>query len=597
MATAQAKAGRREWIGLAVLVMVTLIISMDMTVLSYALPFITADLEPTSSQLLWITDVYAFVLAGLLIPMGTLGDRIGRRRLLMIGAAVFGVASVATALSSSPGMLIGTRAVMGAAGATLMPSTMSLIRSMFHDENERRAAIGIWAAGFSAGGVIGLVAGGALLQYFSWGTVFEINVPIMLLLLILAPLLLPEFRNAAAGRPDLLSTVLAFVAVLPVIWGIKQFAEDGLTWPPVAGVVAGLLFLTVFVLRQRRLDEPVIDVRLFRAPAFSAAVVMNVLANFALVGFMFFISQYLQLVLGLRPLAAGLWSLPSAGAAGVGAAVLAPMLAQRFKRAYVAAGGLLVATVGCVVFTQVGDESGLAFIVVGQALMAGGIAMVLTLSAELIVSTAPPERAGAAAGLSETGSQFGAALGVAILGSIGAFVYRQQLAGPAPDDVPADVWVAARETLGGAVEMSRTLSTTPAETLVTVARAAFADELRAAASVSGVILLVTALLAAVLLRNVGASVPSQAPPAGLDDAAAPTGAGSADAAAPTGAGSADGAAPGTAAADVGSASVDPAWVSADAPVDGAGPADAEPGPAIRIGPEPAAAPRPAHPVA
>lgn len=573
MATAQAKAGRREWIGLAVLVMVTLIISMDMTVLSYALPFITAELEPTSSQLLWITDVYAFVLAGLLIPMGTLGDRIGRRRLLMIGAAVFGAASVATALSTSPGMLIGTRAVMGAAGATLMPSTMSLIRNMFHDENERRAAIGIWAAGFSAGGVIGLVAGGALLQYFSWGAVFEINVPIMLLLLILAPLLLPEFRNAAAGRPDLLSTVLAFVAVLPMIWGVKQFAEDGMDWPPVAGLVAGLTFLAVFVLRQRRLDDPVIDVRLFRAPAFSAAVVMNVLANFALVGFMFFISQYLQLVLGLRPFTAGLWSLPAAGAAGIGAAVLAPMLAQRFKRAYVAAGGLLVATAGCVVLAQVGDESGLAPAVLGQALLAGGVAMVLTLSAELIVSTAPPDRAGAAAGLSETGSQFGAALGVAILGSIGAYVYRRELSGEAPDGVPSEAWAAARETLGGAVVESRTLSTTAADTLVTLARAAFTDELRAAAIVSAGILLVTAFLAAVLLRNVGVSVPGQGPSDGSGDPTPST-------------------ANGATHVEGTVATADATPVNAESTATNAVPAeataDAEPGPAVQIGPEPAA---------
>ncbi|WP_019872580.1 MFS transporter [Salinispora oceanensis] len=521
MVSAQAKAGRREWIGLAVLVLVTLIISMDMTVLSYALPFITADLEPTSSQLLWITDVYAFVLAGLLIPMGTLGDRIGRRRLLMIGAAVFGVASVATALSTSPGMLIGTRAVMGAAGATLMPSTMSLIRNIFHDENERRAAIGLWAAGFSAGGVLGLVAGGALLQHFSWGTVFEINLPIMLLLLILAPLLLPEFRNPAAGRPDLLSAVLAFVAVLPMIWGIKQFAEEGMDWSPVVGVAGGLTFLVVFVLRQQRLDDPVIDVRLFGAPAFSAAVVMNVLANFALVGFMFFISQYLQLVLGLRPFTAGLWSLPAAGAAGIGAAVLAPMLAQRFRRANVAAGGLLVATAGCVVLAQVGDESGLAPAVLGHAMLAGGVALVLTLSAELIVSTAPPERAGSAAGLAETGSQFGAALGVAILGSIGAYVYRRELSGIAPEGVPSDSWDAARETLGGAVEVSRMLSATAAETLVTLARAAFTDELRAAAIVSAGILLATAILAARLLRDVGVSVSGQSPLDGSGDPTAP----------------------------------------------------------------------------
>ncbi|WKU05013.1 MFS transporter [Micromonospora sp. HUAS LYJ1] len=592
MATAQAKAGRREWIGLAVLVMVTLIISMDMTVLSYALPFITADLEPTSSQLLWITDVYAFVLAGLLIPMGTLGDRIGRRRLLMIGAAVFGAASVATALSTSPGMLIGTRAVMGAAGATLMPSTMSLIRNMFHDENERRAAIGLWAAGFSAGGVIGLVAGGALLQYFSWGTVFEINVPIMVLLLILAPLLLPEFRDPAAGRFDLLSTVLAFVAVLPTIWGIKQFAEHGADWPPVAGVVGGLLFLAVFVWRQRRLADPVIDVRLFRAPAFSAAVVMNVLANFALVGFMFFISQYLQLVLGLRPFTAGLWSLPAAAAAGVGAAVLAPVLAQRFRRAYVAAGGLLVGAAGCLVLAQVGDEAGLTQVVVGQALMTGGVAMVLTLSAELIVSTAPPERAGAAAGLSETGSQLGAALGVAILGSVGTFVYRRQLSGAAPDGVSADSWATARETLGGAVEESRTLTTAVGDTLVALARAAFAAELRTAAVVAAGILVVTAVLAAVQLRNVGTSVPGQDTSGGQGEPATP-----AAAVRPPGDGSA---APDTDAATVDAAPVPVDTLPVGTVVEGAGPAGAAPGPEVRIGPStaaPAGGTRPAHPVA
>lgn len=518
MATAQAKAGRREWIGLTVLVIVTLIISMDMTVLSYALPFITADLNPTSSQLLWITDVYAFVLAGLLIPMGTVGDRIGRRRLLMIGAAAFGAASLATAFSDSPGMLIATRAVMGAAGATLMPSTMSLIRNMFHDENERRMAIGMWAAGFSAGGVIGLVAGGALLQHFHWGAVFEINVPVMVLLLVLAPLLLPEFRNPVAGRLDLLSTLLTFLAVLPIIWGVKQYAADGWSWPPTAAVVGGLIFLILFVLRQRRLADPLIDVGLFRAPAFSAAVVVNVLANFALVGFMFFISQYLQLVLGLRPLTAGLWSLPAAGAAGIGAAVLAPTLAKRFKRAYVASAGLLVAVGGCVVLAQVNGDSGLSLMVIGQALLSGGIAMVLTLSAELIVSTAPPERAGAAAGLSETGSQLGAALGVAVLGSIGTYVYHRQLAGAAPDGVPADAWATARETLGGAVEASQTLPASVADTLLTLARHAFAEETRAAAIASGVILLLAAGLAAVLLRSVGVSVPPQAQAGPASDA-------------------------------------------------------------------------------
>ena len=303
--------------------------------------------------------------------------------------------------------------------------------------------------------------------------------------------------------------MLAFVAVLPTVWGIKQFAEHGVDWPPVAGVVGGLVFLTVFVWRQRRLADPVIDVRLFRAPAFSAAVVMNVLANFALVGFMFFISQYLQLVLGLRRSPPGLWSLPAAAAAGIGAAVLAPMLAQRFRRAYVAAGGLLVAAAGCLVLAQVGDAAGLAQVVVGQALMTGGVAMVLTLSAELIVSTAPPERAGAAAGLSETGSRVGCGARRRDPRQHRHVRLPAATLRRGTGRVPADSWATARETLGGAVEESRGLATVAADTLVALARAAFAAELRVAAVVAAGILLVTAVLAAVLLRNVGASVPGQ----------------------------------------------------------------------------------------
>ncbi|MFT7834578.1 MFS transporter [Saccharothrix sp. BKS2] len=515
------RAGKREWWGLAVLVLVTLIISMDMTVLSYALPFISAELGPSSSQLLWITDIYAFVLAGLLIPMGTLGDRIGRRKLLIIGAAAFGIASAVSAYADSPELLIATRALMGAAGATLMPSTMSLIRTMFQDEQQRRAAIGLWSAGFSAGGAIGLLLGGVLLQSFHWGTVFLINVPIMLVLVVASPLLLPEYRNPAAGRFDLFSSVLLFAGVLPAVWGVKEFAEEGFGWQPLAAVVVGLLFVPLFIARQRGLDDPMVDVRLFGKAAFSAALVTNVLANFALVGFMFFTAQYLQLVLGLEPFEAGLWSLPQAFTAAIGAALLAPLLTSKLGHATTTAIGLGIGIGGFLLMSQVGVENGLAQAVVGQMLSTMGMAMALTLTAELVVTTAPPERAGSAAGLSETGSQFGSALGVAVLGSVGAFVYRSQLADDAPAGVPPEALDTARDTLGSALEVSRTLPGDVGQDLWLAARTAFTEELHIAAyAVSGV-LVVTAVLAFAMLRKVPRPVrPSvTAPEAGPGESA------------------------------------------------------------------------------
>ena len=243
------RAGRREWIGLAVIALPCLLYSMDLTVLNLALPSLTADLQPSSSQLLWIVDIYGFLVAGWLIAMGTLGDRIGRRRLLLIGAAAFGLASVLAAFSTSAEMLIATRAVLGIAGATLAPSTLSLIRNMFHDPRQRTFAIGIWATSYSVGGAIGPLLGGVLLEHFWWGSVFLVGVPVMALLLVLGPALLPEFRDPEAGRPDLTSAALSLAAVLAVIYGLKQLAQDGAGWLPALAIVAGLAAGAVFVHR------------------------------------------------------------------------------------------------------------------------------------------------------------------------------------------------------------------------------------------------------------------------------------------------------------------------------------------------------------
>src|SRR5688572_17909033 len=266
------RAGRREWIGLAVIALPCMLYSMDLTVLNLAVPHLSADLKPSSAELLWIIDIYGFMVAGALITMGTLGDRIGRRRLLLIGATAFGIASVIAAFSSSAEMLIATRALLGVAGATLAPSTLSLIRNMFLDPNQRTFAIGVWVTSYSVGGAIGPLLGGILLQYFWWGSVFLLGVPVMVLLLVLGPVLLPEYRDPKAGRLDLFSAGLSLAAVLCVIYGLKRIAEDGVAWLPAVSIVTGLVLGLQFLRRQRRLADPLIDLRLFRVPAFSASL-------------------------------------------------------------------------------------------------------------------------------------------------------------------------------------------------------------------------------------------------------------------------------------------------------------------------------------
>ena len=333
------RAGRREWVGLGVIALPCLLYAMDLTVLNLALPQLSADLQPTSSQLLWIVDIYGFLAAGSLVTMGTLGDRIGRRRLLLIGAAAFGTASVLAASSTSAGMLIAARALLGVAGATLAPSTLSLIRAMFADPGQRALAVGVWISSFSAGAAVGPVLGGLLLESFWWGSVFLIAVPVMALLLVLGPLLLPEFRDPDAGRLDLPSAALSLAAVLAVIYGLKQLAQGAPGWVPWVSVLAGLVLGVVFVRRQHSAAHPLLDLSLFANHAFSDALVTNTLDFFVSFGALLFIAQYLQLVLGLSPLEAGLWMVPSAVGLIAGS-MLAPVLVRWVRPWSVMAAGL-----------------------------------------------------------------------------------------------------------------------------------------------------------------------------------------------------------------------------------------------------------------
>jgi DHA2 family multidrug resistance protein-like MFS transporter len=500
-AAGEPRATRRQWAGLAVLALPCLLYSMDLTVLNLAVPRLSADLRPSSAQLLWIVDIYGFTLAGSLMIMGALGDRIGRRRLLLAGAAGFGAASVLAAFSASAAMLIAARAVLGVAGATLAPSTLSLIRIMFSDPRQRKLAVAVWITSFSAGGAIGPLLGGVLLRWFWWGSVFLLAVPVMGLLLVLGPLVLPEFRDPRAGRLDLLSGVLSLAAVLAVIYGIKQLALAGAAWLPALSVVAGLALGAAFVRRQRRLPDPLLDLRLFRVPAFSTALATYAAGIFVVFGVMLFTAQYLQLVLGMSPLRAGLWSLPS-GAGLIVGSTLAPLLVRRLRPALVVTAGLILAALGFGLLTQVGAASSLEVLVTGAFIYSAGVAPALALSTDLIIAAAPPERAGAAAAIAETGSELGGALGIALLGVIGNAVYRSQVAGTFPAGITAPAAEAARQTLAGAVTSAGQLPGQLRAALLDAARQAFTHGLHVIAAISAGIAVAVAILDAVLLSPI-----------------------------------------------------------------------------------------------
>lgn len=499
------RATARDWLGLAVIALPCMVYAMDMTVLNLALPVISAELRPSAAQLLWMIDIYSFLVAGFLITMGNLGDRIGRRKLLLIGAAAFAAASWVAAYSSSAETLIAMRALLGVAGATLAPSTMSLIRNMFHDEQQRRFAIGVWIASFSLGAAIGPLVGGVLLQWFHWGSVFLVAVPVMALLLVLGPLLLPEFRDPDAGPLDPLSVLLSLVAVLAAVYGIKTIATEGLVITGLLPLLLGLATGLWFVRRQAGLAHPLLDTALFRQPRFAAALAAYALSGLAMFGVYIFITQYLQVVRGLDPLSAGLVTLPWALAFVLGSLV-APRLTRRWSALRIFVVGQLVAVLGFVLLLPVGSGSGLPWLVAGMVTMGLGMAPVFTLGNEIIITSAPPERAGAASALSETAAELSGALGVAVLGSLGVVWYQARLLEGLPAGLPAAASETARDTIAGALAVADSLGGAEGAAFAVLARGAFVESLHLVTLAgAGVIAVTCAVTGRMLMRGALAS--------------------------------------------------------------------------------------------
>lgn len=494
------RTGAKQWWGLAVLVIPSTLLFMMLTILFLAAPNMAADLGPTSAQLLWILDIYGFVMAGFLVAMGVLGDRVGKRRLMVIGAVVFGIVSIAAAMTTSPELMIAWRAVLGLGGAMMLPSTLGLIFVLFADPRARGIAIGMWAGGISAGVALGPLLSGLLLEAFGWEATFLVAVPVMALVAIGAPWLLPEHKDKTA-RIDIFSALLLVTALLSIIYGIKRFATQEPVGPTIGLLATGALVGLWFVIRQLRATNPLLDVRLFTNRTVSGALTVFLLSAAALGGVYSLFTQYLQLVQGLSPMQAGLSIIPAA-AVLIAVSTLSPMFARKFRPGNVIAIGLLTQVIGYFLFTQLDAGTGLALVIASFVITYPGVAPSMALTTDLVVSSVPPEKAGGASGLATTVNDLGISLGVAVIGSVGIASYRSQITDTMPEGVPPEAAATATTGIDGALGAASQLPDAVGATLATAAQQAFTSGLNTAGLISAVIAALAALIAATRLRHV-----------------------------------------------------------------------------------------------
>ncbi len=500
VSTPAPRPGAKQWWGLAVLVTPSTLLFMMLTILFVAAPSMAQDLNPTGTQLLWILDIYGFVMAGFLVAMGVLGDRVGKRLLMVIGAIVFAVISVVASLTTDPSLMIAWRALLGLGAAMMVPSTLGLIFVLFADARQRGVAIGVWAGGISAGVALGPLLSGLLLEVFGWQATFLVAVPIMALVAIGAPLLLPEHRDTTA-RIDLFSALLLVAGLLAIIYAIKRFAAQEPAGPSIGLIAAGVLIGLWFVIRQLRAERPLLDVRLFANRTVSGALAVFLLAAAALGGIYSLFTQYLQQVQGLSPLEAGFAILPAAAVLIV-VSTLSPVFARRFRPGNVIAIGLLTQVIGYILFTQLDPGTGLALVIGSFVLTYPGVAPAMALTTDLVVGSVPPEKAGGASGLATTANDLGISLGIAVIGSIGIATYRSQITELLPGGLPADATTAASRSIDGALTAAAELPGALGGQLVTAAQQAFTSGLNTAAIVSAVIAAIAALIAATRLRHI-----------------------------------------------------------------------------------------------
>lgn len=480
---------RRTWLGLAVLTLPVFLVSMDFSVLYLAIPTLSAELAPSATQQLWIVDIYGFLIAGLLITMGNLGDRFGRRKLLLVGASLFGVASAIAAFAPDASALIAARAVMGIGGATLLPSSLSLISNMFPDAVARAKAIGMWTAAFAGGSAIGPVIGGALLHQFWWGSVFLINVPVLLILLVFGPRLVPEYRSPSSAPFDVLGVLLSLIGILPLVYAIKHGAAEGFDTTTAVFAAIGIVGMVLFGAHERRTEHPLIDLKLFKSPGFSVAIGSALTGMMTLAALSYLSGIYLQSVLGRDVLEAAVLGIPMAIAVAIfsmSASHIAAVMSARW--AFVLS--LMAAAVGNAGMLGLGVDQGVLVYLISSTLAGVGYGVIFSLVSDVAVSSVPAQRSGSAAGLSETSFELGTAFGLAVLGSVATMVFRRSGAGSGVED-----------TLSQTLTQAQTLEPGAGTALADAARSAFVDGLHITSLVSVALLAVVAAVVAIVLRE------------------------------------------------------------------------------------------------
>jgi DHA2 family multidrug resistance protein-like MFS transporter len=490
----------RRWTTLGIACLAALLLAVDATVLNLAVPALTRSLHPSANQILWIADVYGFVLGGLLVTMGNLGDRIGRKRLLLLGVTAFAIASAATAFAPSPALLIAARAALGLAGATIMPSTLSILRGAFTDPGERTTAIGLWSSTSVAGFALGPIVGGLLLTHFWWGSVFLINLPVCAVVLLAGLPVLPESRDPRPGRLDGPSVVLSVVGMIAAIYAVKESVRSGPLHPEVVvAAVLGVGGLTLFARRQARLAEPLIDIGLFRRRAYALSVSAALVAMFVTAALSLMFAQYFQLVLGWSQLRSGLAGLPGAVAAVAGGAAAAPAVVAWGHRRVVPV-GLALMGLGCVLYLPVDATANYPAVLLPMAVFGLGAGLSVAVTNHTVVEAFPPDRAGAAAAVSETAFEVGGALGIALIGSVLNAVYRARLV--LPPGLTADQAGRLRESIGGALTDAPSSPTVSAQAAqaVAAARQAFVDGIHVATLTCAAVAVLLAVVARLALR-------------------------------------------------------------------------------------------------
>lgn len=495
----------REWLGLAALMLPVFMLATDMTGLFLAMPSISADLMPSSTQTLWILHIGEFLTVGFLITMARLADRIGRRRLLAIGVTVYGLASIIAAFSTTVWMLIVARAFLGVAAATITPSAMSLLRNMFPDPKQFSVAIAVNLSAFSAGAALGPPIGGLLVDHFWWGAIFLINAPVALIFLLAVPLL-PTYRDSEAGRMDIVSVALSLFALIAVIFGLQEIAERGFHLLYVGTVILGVIVGVLFVRRQLRLQEPLLDLRMFRESAFSVSLLSLLLVLLVNGGAYMLFIQHLQTVLGLSPTHAGLLLMTPAILSIVGT-LLAPVLTRWMRPAYAMASGLTVAIGGAVIIILTANTAEAAILITGVSLFMLGVGPVMTIGSELIIAGVPQERAGSASAMQDVGSGLGNAMGIAFLGSLAMIIYRGSLADSIPREVPEEAASTALDSLGAAVAVAGQLPDKLGAEMLHAVQSSFSLTIQLSYSISALGLILVALMIMWKLRYIRTGSP------------------------------------------------------------------------------------------